>query len=107
MQAFLAEIIDIWDAGTADQDLVRSVLIAQLWCIAFSGFKLDCDLLVVKQVRAFEDDTERALSYLLADAIMHTNNIGRGGRHAVGVWGSNGDLDSAQALFIERSGNSL
>lgn len=37
--------------------------------------KLDGDLLVVKQVRALEDDTERALSDLLAHPVVDTDHV--------------------------------
>lgn len=58
MQSFLAEIVDIGDTWTSNEDLVGSVFVAELRSIAFSGFELDSYLLVVKQVCPFEDDTE-------------------------------------------------
>lgn len=54
----------------SDQDLVRAVLIAQLWSIALARFKLDGDLRVVEQVGALENDSETALAVmLLASAV--------------------------------------
>lgn len=38
-------------------------------------YEFDGDLLVVQQVGAFEYDTEGALSNLLPDAIVNTNDI--------------------------------
>lgn len=67
----------------ADEDFIRPVLIAELGCIALPRLKLDCDLLVVEQVCALEDDTKRALANLLANAIVHADDVGRrgAGRH--------------------------
>jgi hypothetical protein len=100
VQAFLSKVVDIGNAWTADQYLISSVLIAQLRRVALSGLEFDGDLLVVEQIGALEDDAERALSYLLADAVVHTDNIGGGGGHAVGVWRSNDDSVSARALIV-------
>lgn len=46
-----------------------------------STYKLDGNLLVVQQVGALENDTERALANLLADAVVHADDIGGGGSH--------------------------
>lgn len=62
----------------SDQDLVGAVLVTQLGSIALPGLELDGDLLLVEQVRALEDDTKAALANLLADAIMHAHDVGRG-----------------------------
>lgn len=37
--------------------------------------KLDCDLLVVQQVGALEDDTERTLANFLPNPVVHTDNV--------------------------------
>ena len=100
MQAFLAEVVDIGDAWAANQYLVCPVLVAQLWSVALSRLEFNGNLLVVEQVGALEDNTERALSYLLAYAVVHANHVGGGGRHAVGVWRSNDDPISARALIV-------
>lgn len=75
VQALLAEVIHIGNAWTANQYLVGPVLIAQLGRVALSRLEFDGDLLVVEQIGALEDDTERALSYLLADAVVHANHV--------------------------------
>jgi len=38
-------------------------------------YEFDGDLLVVEQVCALEDDAERTFTDLLADPVMHTNNV--------------------------------
>ena len=44
-------------------------------------YKLDSHLLVVEQVGALENDTERALTDLLAYSVVDTDDIAAGGRH--------------------------
>ena len=61
----------------AHEDLVGAVLIAQLGSIALPWLELDGDLLLVEQVGALEDDAERALANLLADAIVDAHDVGR------------------------------
>ena len=39
-------------------------------------YKLDRDLLIVQKVCALEDDPEGPLSDLLANAVVHANNVG-------------------------------
>jgi hypothetical protein len=39
--------------------------------------KLDGNLLVVEQVGSLKDHAKRALSNLLPDTVMHTDDIGR------------------------------
>lgn len=46
--------------------------------------KLDCDLLVVQQIRSLEQDTERTLADLLSHAIMHTDDVRRRRGHGSG-----------------------
>ena len=69
----------------AHKDLVCAVLIAQLRSIALSRLKLDGDLLLVEQVGALEDDAEAALADLLADAVVHADDVGArtAARHCV------------------------
>ena len=43
---------------------------------AICTYELDGNLLVIQEVCAFKDDTERALSDLLSDAIMNANDVG-------------------------------
>lgn len=49
------------------------------------AYKLDCNLLVVKQIGTLKDDTKGALADLLADAIMNADDVGGGGRHYGGL----------------------
>lgn len=58
------------------ENLVRAVLIAQLWCVALAWLELDGDLLLVEQVGAFEDDAKGALADLLADAVVDADDVG-------------------------------
>jgi hypothetical protein len=51
----------------------------------FGTYEFDGDLLVVKQVCAFEDYAKRAFSNLLADAVVHTHDVGGRGRHCGGT----------------------
>lgn len=93
----------------AYEDLVGAVFVSQLGSVALARFlrdglarrvgarrnesirrgivqngetdKLDGNLLVVEQVGAFENDTKRALTNLLAHAVVDTDDVGGGGGH--------------------------
>lgn len=93
----------------SDKDLVCPVLVSQLGGIALPRFlwvvrrrhgsmkgmgvdkcrswaagkthKLDSNLLVVQQVGALENDAKRALADLLADAVVHADDVRRGRSH--------------------------
>ncbi len=41
-----------------------------------STYKFDGYLLVVEQIRAFENDTEGTLAYLLAHPVVNTHDVG-------------------------------
>lgn len=77
VKAFLSEIVNIGYTRASDENLVGSIFISELGCIALSRFKFDGDLLVVQQIRSFKDNTKRTLSNLLPDAVVHPDNIGR------------------------------
>lgn len=62
----------------AHEDLVCAILIAQLRSVALAWLKLDGNLLLVEQIGALEDDAEAAFANLLADAIVHAYDVGRG-----------------------------
>jgi hypothetical protein len=59
----------------SDENLVGPVLVPQLRCIALPRLELDGDLGVVEQVCPLEDNAEAALADLLADAVVHADNI--------------------------------
>lgn len=59
----------------SDQNLVRPVLIPQLRGIALPRLELDGHLGVVEQVCPLEDNAEAALADLLADAVVHADDI--------------------------------
>ena len=59
----------------ADEDLVGAVFIAQLGSVALARLKLDGHLLLVEQVGALKDDAETALANLLADAVVHADDV--------------------------------
>jgi len=59
----------------SNQDLVRPVLVPQLRCITLSRLELYSDLSVVEQVGPLEDNAEAALADLLADAVVHADNV--------------------------------
>jgi len=59
----------------SNQNLVCPVLVPQLWCITLSRLELYSDLSVVEQVGPLEDNAEAALADLLADAVVHADNI--------------------------------
>ena len=59
----------------SNQNLVGPVLVPQLWCITLSRLELYSDLSVVEQVGPLEDNAEAALADLLADAVVHADNI--------------------------------
>lgn len=59
----------------SNQNLVGPVLVPQLWCITLSRLELYSDLSVVEQVGPLEDDAEAALADLLADAVVHADDI--------------------------------
>ncbi|KAF1960120.1 hypothetical protein CC80DRAFT_285472 [Byssothecium circinans] len=61
----------------SNQDLVRAILIPQLWSVALPRLELDGNLLLVEQVGALEDNAKAALANLLADAIMHAHDVRR------------------------------
>lgn len=44
-------------------------------------YKFDGYLLVVEKVGAFENDAKRALSYLFAHSVVHSNDVRRRGGH--------------------------
>lgn len=69
----------------AHEDLVCAVLIAQLRSVALARLEFDGDLLLVEQVGALEDDAEAALANLLADAVVHADDVGAraAARHGV------------------------
>lgn len=76
------------------EDLVGAVLVTELRSVALTRFLLGLglesedgevgvrthefngDLGVVQQVGALEDDTKRTLADLLADAVMHADDVG-------------------------------
>lgn len=76
------------------EDLVGAVLVTELRSVALTRFLLELeldsksreidirthefngDLSVVQQVCTLEDDTERTLADLLADAVMHADDVG-------------------------------
>jgi len=66
---------------TPNQDLVRPILIPQLRRIAFPRLEFDRDLGVVEQVGALEDDAKTALADLLADAVVHADDVAAAGGH--------------------------
>jgi hypothetical protein len=74
----------------SDQNLVRPILVPQLRCITLSRLELYCDLSVVEQVGPLEDNAEAALADLLANAVVHADNIaaagGHGGYECSGWW---------------------
>lgn len=105
-----------WTASlltAANEDLVGTVLVTELGCIALPRFlsqatrirnppyshsqildderryascrikthEFDGDLLAVKQIGAFKNDTKRPLSDLLAHSVVYADNVGRGGSH--------------------------
>ena len=78
----------------AHQDLVGAILVAQLGSLAFPGLELDCNLLLVKQVGALEDDAEAALADLLADAVVDADHVGRGAAARHGARGLLGGEDT-------------
>lgn len=51
---------------------------------AWLAYEFDGHLLVVQQIGAFEDDTKRTLSDLLANTIVDANHIGRRRGHGGG-----------------------
>ena len=59
----------------SDENLVGPVFVPQLRCIALPRLELDGDLGVVEQVCPLEDNAEAALADLLADAVVHADNI--------------------------------
>lgn len=59
----------------ANEDLVRPVFIPQLWRVTLPRLELDGDLGVVEQVCPLEDNAEAALADLLADAVVHADDI--------------------------------
>lgn len=59
----------------SNQNLVGPVLVPQLWCITLSRLELYSDLSVVEQVGPLEDNAEAALADLLADAVVHADDI--------------------------------
>ena len=65
----------------SNQNLVGPVLVPQLWCITLSRLELYSDLSVVEQVGPLEDNAEAALADLLADAVVHADNIAAAGCH--------------------------
>jgi hypothetical protein len=65
----------------SDQNLVRPVLVPQLRCITLSRLELYCNLSVIEQVGPLEDNAEAALADLLANAIVHADNIAAAGGH--------------------------
>lgn len=65
----------------SNQNLVRPVLVPQLGCVTLSRLELYSDLSVVEQVCPLEDNAEAALADLLADAVVHADNIAAAGCH--------------------------
>lgn len=77
------------------EDLVGAILVTELGSVALTRFLLrlgldskngeidmrthefNGNLSVVQQVGTFEDDTKRTLANLLADAVMHADDVGR------------------------------
>lgn len=61
---------------------VSAMRVQQRGCLATSTedgpYEFDCDLLIVEQVGAFEQNTEGAFANLLAHAVMHANHVTRG-----------------------------
>ena len=60
----------------AHENLVRAVLITQLWSVALAWLELDGNLLLIEQIGALKDDAERALADLLADAVVDADDVG-------------------------------
>lgn len=48
----------------------------------FHSYKFDCNLLVIKEVCPFKNDSKRAFSYLFSNTIMNSDNVRRGGGHS-------------------------
>lgn len=63
-----------------------------------SSYEFDSDLLIVEQIGPFENDAKRALSDLLADAIVDTHDIGRRRSHVDGIEGTK-EADGRQQLL--------
>ena len=60
-------------------------------------YKFDGDLLVVQKIGSLEDDAKRALANLLADAIVHADDVGGRGRgHGGGGTSCEGSFDVAR-----------
>lgn len=81
METFLAEVVDIGDPGATDEDLVCPVFVTQLRSIALARFEFDGNLLVVQEVGALEDDTERTLANLLSHPVVDAHDVAAGGGH--------------------------
>lgn len=77
VQTFLSEVVYIGDTGAADENLVGSVLISKLRCIALSRFEFDGHLLIVQQIGTLENNTKGTLSDLLADPVVDADDVGR------------------------------
>jgi hypothetical protein len=69
----------------AHKNLVRSVLISKLRCIALARLKLDGNRLAVEQVGSLENDTKGTLSDLLADPVVDADDVGRRRSHCDGI----------------------
>lgn len=97
MQAFLAKVIDTWDADASNKNFVRPVFVAKLGGVGLFRFELDSNLLVVKKVGAFKKDTERSLANFLTDAVVDTDDVRgldlRGHYSSCGCSDGDGNLD--------------
>lgn len=65
----------------SNQNLVRPVFVPQLRSVTLPRLELDGNLSVVEQVGPLEDNAEAALADLLADAVVHADNIAAAGSH--------------------------
>lgn len=74
--------------------------------IALARLELDGDLLLVEQVGALEDDAEAALADLLADAVVHADDVGTrtAARHGVDCVVTGGRLEGMWETSSGREG---
>jgi len=62
--------------GVPRKKVVREAIRRALYTITD---EFDCDLLVIKKIGAFEDDTKGTLANFLAHSEVDTNDVGRRG----------------------------